>query len=126
MPDNKQIERIRTLLQQARSSAATLSFALEEIEEELQVISGEVASHNMQCNQISKPLRPVEGESMPIEKKKLLTVKEAAVVLGLNPRSVFRIISKGKLRVCRFSKRTVRIPRKELDRFIEASISGGK
>ena len=56
-----------------------------------------------------------------INAKKLLTVKEAAVVLGVCSRSVYEYIYRGKLQTCRFG-RAIRIPRKILDTFIVSSI----
>ena len=49
-----------------------------------------------------------------INAKQLLTVKEAAVVLGMHPDTVYRLIREKKLPVYRIGSRTVRVPRKEL------------
>ena len=55
-----------------------------------------------------------------INVKQLLTVKEAAVVLGVCSRSVYHYIYSDQLQTCRLG-RAIRIQRKELDRFIEAN-----
>ncbi len=57
-----------------------------------------------------------------INAKQLLTVKEAAVILRLHKISVYRLISKGKLPACRIGQ-AIRIPKKNLDQFIESQIS---
>ncbi len=122
MPDNP-TNRIRQLIKTARHSISTTSSILDRIEEELQAISGERASHKMRSNQASKPLRLGEGEPKPVDKKKLLTVKEAAVVLGVHRVTVHRQIALGKIQICKIGRST-RIPKKELDRFIESNLKG--
>ncbi len=49
-----------------------------------------------------------------INAKQLLTVKEAAVVLGMHPDTVYRLIREKKLPVYRIGNRTVRVPREKL------------
>jgi len=61
-----------------------------------------------------------------INVKQLLTVKEAAVSMGVHPRTIYRFIEVGRLAVCKTGNRCIRIQRKELDRFVEASILGGR
>jgi len=57
-----------------------------------------------------------------INAKQLLTVKEAAVVLGVCSRSVYHYIASGQLQTCRLG-RAIRIPRNILDRFIASVLS---
>ncbi len=57
-----------------------------------------------------------------INSKRLLTVKEAAFILRLHKISVYRLISKGKLPSCRIGQ-AIRIPKENLDHFIESQIS---
>ena len=47
-----------------------------------------------------------------------LTVKQAATILNIAPRSVWRLIADGRVRVKRFG-RSVRISKNALDEFIE-------
>ena len=56
-----------------------------------------------------------------INAKQLLTVKEAAVVLGVHRVTVHRQISLGKIEICKIGRST-RITKKELNRFIESTI----
>ncbi|HJT78835.1 MAG TPA: helix-turn-helix domain-containing protein, partial [Gemmataceae bacterium] len=52
----------------------------------------------------------------PGHAKALLTVKEAASYLAIGTRSVWKLLAAGKLQPVRLAGRTVRIPRRELER----------
>jgi excisionase family DNA binding protein len=47
----------------------------------------------------------------------LLTIKEVASVLGCHKATVYRLVYRGKLRICPAFKR-IRIARKEVDRLV--------
>lgn len=58
--------------------------------------------------------------------KQVLTISEAAKLLGLERHTVGRLCAEGKIPVVRLSRRVLRIPRwlllKELERMAETSI----
>jgi len=58
-----------------------------------------------------------------IKSKHLLTVKEAAFIMGLHWYTVYKLISADKLPICKLGPRTIRIPRKELDEYIAAKVN---
>lgn len=58
---------------------------------------------------------PAAAEQKPIPL--LLTVNEAASLLGCHKVTVYRLIYQGRLRICR-AFRSLRIPRKEIDRLV--------
>ena len=53
--------------------------------------------------------------------KKLLTVREAAYLLGIHRVTVHRLIAKGKLQTLKIGRST-RIPAKEVDQFIKLNV----
>ncbi len=59
-----------------------------------------------------------------INAKQLLTVKEAAVAMGVHPRTIYRLIEAGKLAVCKIGNRCIRIRRQEYDSFIANNMMG--
>ncbi|MFN3685135.1 MAG: helix-turn-helix domain-containing protein [Fimbriimonadaceae bacterium] len=48
----------------------------------------------------------------------LLTIKKASELLGISRTSLYGLIRAGLIRTVRVSKRTVRITRRELERFV--------
>ncbi len=69
-----------------------------------------------------------EDETSAINAKPLLTIKEAAVVLRMHKiavyqTAVYQLVSQNKLPSCRIG-RSIRIPRKELQEYIEAAAAG--
>ncbi len=64
-----------------------------------------------------------KDETPPINKKSLLTVEEAAVVLRMHKISVYQLVSQNKLPSCRIG-RSIRIPRKQLEEYIQAARAG--
>ncbi len=124
MPDNT--ERIRQLLQTSRHSIDTLSSALEEIEGELTTLDQEnnVLDYGAMGDQ-GPETTFTEEEAEVMLLKMLLTVQEAAFLLGVKQAEVYSLISAGELPVCKLSPRTIRIPVKQLREYIEA-IRGGE
>ena len=63
---------------------------------------------------------PTTGAVEPDALERLLTTKEVAALLAVDPRTVRRMIKSGDLAVRRFG-RNVRVERAELRRFIRSS-----
>jgi len=55
-------------------------------------------------------------------KDELLTVAEAAKLLKVTPHTIYRWVSQGRLRAVRYSRRVLRVRRRDLE---EASSEGG-
>ena len=53
-----------------------------------------------------------------LTKKEILTVREAATLLSISTRTLYRLINKGSLHAVNLSDRLIRIKRSELDRFV--------
>ncbi|MBA7653723.1 hypothetical protein ES703_61580 [subsurface metagenome] len=123
MPNNP-TERIRRLLQTARQAVDTLSNALNSLEGELAALEQEAENQaRWQGQEENMPETTLTNEEIErIKNKKLLTVKEAAFLMGLHWYTVYKLISKDKLPTCRLGPRTIRIPRKELEDYIDAKI----
>ena len=134
MPDTN-TERIRRLLQTARQSISTTSSILDRIDEEIAVLKKERYKESIQKNQAAQIIcrdkkagqktnaPDGKNETLPINKKPLLTVEEAAIILRLHKISVYRLIAKGGLPSCRIGK-AIRIPRKQLEEHIDAAKGG--
>ncbi len=126
MPDNISVDRIRRHLQTARQAIDTLSSALEEIETALADLEQQEPPLDYEALNGQDPeitFTQEEAEIMLL--KMLLTVQEAAFLLGVKTDEVYRMISAGELPVCKLSPRTIRIPVKQLKEYIEA-IRGGE
>ena len=125
MPDTTHTDRIRTLLQAARTAADTLSSTLGEIEEELAGLEQEAATQVDYLGpggQEEVPaLTPEELDIASV--KMLLTFSETAGLLGVSIGVVREMADRGELPVFRLG-RTVRIPRKVLEEHIEAARAG--
>ncbi len=69
----------------------------------------------------SKPLQGTSEELLATEAKEqvklLLTIRETALLLGCHKASVYRLVYRGKLPICR-AFNSIRIPRKEVDRLV--------
>ncbi len=61
-----------------------------------------------------------------INAKQLLTVKEAAVSMGVHARTIYRLIESGRLPICKIGNRCIRIRRQEYERFIVHNLKGGE
>jgi excisionase family DNA binding protein len=65
--------------------------------------------------------RTPESEK-PLPPREWVTVKEAAYLVNCSPRSIYRLISQGRLRVCRLNDRQdIRIALRDLNAALEAS-----
>lgn len=53
--------------------------------------------------------------------QRLLTVKQAAEIVGVGVGTIYRVIEKRQLRICRLTSDIIRIDPKDLDAWIEAS-----
>ena len=125
MPDTTRSDRIRTLLQAARSAADTLASALGEIEAELAALEQEAATqmdYQVPVDQ-EEPIAFTQEEAEIMPLKMLLNVNEAAFLLGAKPTEVYRMISAGELPVFKIG-RAVRIPVKQLKEYIQAARAG--
>ena len=60
-----------------------------------------------------------------INAKHLLTVKETAFYLGIDQQTVYRLIYKGKLSVCKVG-RSSRILQEDLQRYIKTNTRGAR
>lgn len=56
----------------------------------------------------------------------MFTTQEVATAIAVGKRTVESWIASGDLRVVRFSKRCVRVRRRDLDEFIRRHLSGGR
>ena len=64
---------------------------------------------------IKKEAEPIEM----IKAKEFLTAKEAAILLGLSVRTVYRLIDNGKLKSVNLAERLTRIKKSELNKLID-------
>lgn len=124
MPDNSRSERIRQLLQTAKQAVDTFSSALDELEGELVTLEQEAENQaRWQEQEDTVPETTLTKKQIEqITGKHLLTVKEAGYLLGLHWKSVYKLIYKDKLPTCKLGPRTIRIPKKELEEYIDAKI----
>ncbi len=105
------------------------------VEEEITVPKKEKAKEHIQKNHAAQVIHrdkkarqktnapDSKDETSLINKKPLLTVEEAAVILRLHKISVYRLISAKKLPSCRIGQ-AIRIPTKALEEHIEAVRAG--
>ncbi len=125
MPDNPSA-RLRTLLQTARQAADTLSFTLAETEKELAAMEQEAATqvdYPGPADQVEVPqLTAAELDIAGV--KMLLTLEEAAGLLNVSIAGVREMVDRGELPVFRLGRQTIRIPRKQLEDYIEAALAG--
>jgi excisionase family DNA binding protein len=71
---------------------------------------------------LQEPTPPARGEPAPAGRL-LLRVAEAAEVLAISRSSLYQLMSSGEVRTVRLG-RTVRIPRRELERLASGTDSG--
>ena len=121
MPDTTHTDRIRSLLQEARGAADAMSSALGEIEAELAALEQESQALDFEVPvDQEEPITFTQEEAEIMLLKMLLTVQEAAFLLGAKPTEVYRMISAGELPVFKIG-RAVRIPVKQLKEYIQAA-----
>ena len=74
---------------------------------------------------MGSPSRPTtfadQASSQRLIDRLAYTYEEAAQLLGVSPRTAWGLCSEGKLRAVRVGKRSVRIPRAEIERFLSAA-----
>lgn len=95
------------------------------IEEKIMAPEKEKSNKPTRRNRATQKTNPPgsKDETAALNKKQLLTVKEAAVILGLHYISVYRLISKNKLPSCRVGL-AIRIPRTELEKYAKIARPG--
>ncbi len=124
MPDKNHTDHLRRLIQAARSAADSLSSALGEIEAELAAMEQESQALDFEVPVDQEdPITFTQEEAEIMLLKMLLTVQEAAFLLGVKPTEVYRMISAGELPVFKIG-RAVRIPVKQLKEYIQAARAG--
>ncbi|RLJ60777.1 excisionase family DNA binding protein [Lacinutrix venerupis] len=59
---------------------------------------------------------------MDIQKKDILSVSEASILIGCSKKTIYRLIKEKRLNAFNFSKRLTRISRSEINKFLELPI----
>lgn len=77
-----------------------------------------------EANQVAAPTLPVNAaipSEPPVPTERLAySVQEAAHLLGVNYFSVYRLVQRGKLKVCRALRGKLLVPRSELLKLLKA------
>ncbi len=124
MPDNTSVDRLRRLLQEARSAVDTLSGALGAIGEELAALEQEAEEAQDLGLGDQAEVPQLTSEELGIASVKLLlTFREASALLSVSVATVRDMVDRGELPVCKIG-RQARIPRKQLREHIEAVRAG--
>jgi excisionase family DNA binding protein len=61
-----------------------------------------------------------------IQEKDILNVSDASILVGCSKKTIYRLITEGKIRAHNFSERITRISRSEINIFLETPISNNK
>ncbi len=129
MPDNTSVNRLRQLLQEARQAIDTLSSTMGAIEQEVEVLEQEQelrAEYYQGPGDQAEVPQLTEEELAIASVKMLLTFREAAGLLSVSVAAVKDMIDRGALPVCKFGRRTLRIPVKQLQEYLEAGHEEGE
>ena len=124
MPDKISVDRIRQLLQEARSAIDTLSSALGKLEGELEVLEQEAEeAQGLGLGDRAEVPRLTPEELGIASVKMLLTFQEAAALLSVSVAAVKDMVDQGELPVCKIGRKA-RIPVKQLQEHIKAARTG--